>query len=47
MLLVTLAKYLTEANGSVDTLLAQYEISLTNLLQQSSGGERFWGDART
>ena len=31
-------------NGSVDTLLAQYEFSLTNFLQQSSGGQKFWGD---
>ncbi|MES1172803.1 MAG: hypothetical protein ABUL62_00650 [Myxococcales bacterium] len=31
-------------NGKVDTLLAQYEFSLTNFLQQSSGGQKFWGD---
>jgi hypothetical protein len=34
----------SKGNGSVDTLLAQYEFSLTNFLQQSSGGQRFWGD---
>jgi len=34
----------SKGNGSVDTLLAQYEFSLTNFLQQSSGGGRFWGD---
>jgi hypothetical protein len=34
----------SKGTGSVDTLLAQYEFSLTNFLQQSSGGERFWGD---
>ena len=34
----------SKGNGAVDTLLAQYEFSLTNFLQQSSGGERFWGD---
>ncbi|HKO48177.1 MAG TPA: hypothetical protein VJV79_10665, partial [Polyangiaceae bacterium] len=33
-------------NGSVDTLLAQYEFSLTNFLQQSSGGQKFWGDGK-
>ncbi|HEY0464450.1 MAG TPA: hypothetical protein VGC79_09590 [Polyangiaceae bacterium] len=33
-------------NGSVDTLLAQYEFSLTNFLQQSSGGQKFWGDGQ-
>jgi hypothetical protein len=31
--------------GSVDTLLAQYEFSLTNFLQMSEeGGQRFWGE---
>jgi len=30
--------------GHVDTLLAQYEFSLTNFTQQSSGGQKFWGD---
>jgi hypothetical protein len=34
----------SKGTGSVDTLLAQYEFGLTNFLQQSSGGERFWGD---
>ncbi|HEY4105749.1 MAG TPA: hypothetical protein VGM44_17740 [Polyangiaceae bacterium] len=31
-------------NGGVDTLLAQYEFSLTNFSQMSSGGQKFWGD---
>ncbi len=31
-------------NGSVDTFLAQYEFSLTNFLQQSEGGQKFWGE---
>jgi len=30
--------------GGVDTLLGQYEFSLTNFSQQSSGGQKFWGD---
>lgn len=31
--------------GSVDTLLGQYEFSLTNFMQMSQeGGQRFWGD---
>jgi len=30
--------------GKVDTLLAQYEFSLVNFTQQSSGGQKFWGD---
>lgn len=30
--------------GAVDTVLAQYDFSLTNFLQQSSGGQKFWGD---
>ncbi|MES1172801.1 MAG: hypothetical protein ABUL62_00640 [Myxococcales bacterium] len=34
----------SKGTGSVDTLLAQYEFGLTNFLQQSSGGEKFWGD---
>ncbi|MEO6599113.1 MAG: hypothetical protein ABIQ16_04520 [Polyangiaceae bacterium] len=34
----------SHGNGKVDTLLAQYEFSLTNFLQQSSGGQKFWGD---
>jgi hypothetical protein len=33
-------------NGKVDTLLAQYEFSLTNFLQQSQGGQKFWGDGQ-
>jgi hypothetical protein len=33
-------------NGGVDTLLAQYEFSVTNFLQQSSGGQKFWGDGQ-
>jgi hypothetical protein len=36
----------SHGNGSVDTLLAQYEFSLTNFLQQSSGGQKFWGDGQ-
>ncbi len=36
----------SNGNGSVDTLLAQYEFSLTNFLQQSSGGQKFWGDGK-
>jgi hypothetical protein len=36
----------SQGNGSVDTLLAQYEFSLTNFLQQSSGGQKFWGDGQ-
>jgi len=34
----------SRGNGSVDTLLAQYEFGLTNFLQQSSGGQKFWGE---
>lgn len=30
--------------GSVDSVLAQYEFSLTNYLQQSEGGPKFWGE---
>ncbi len=30
--------------GTVDTLLAQYEFSLTNFQQISSGGQKFWGE---
>ena len=33
-------------NGHVDTLLAQYEFSVTNFLQQSSGGQHFWGEGQ-
>jgi hypothetical protein len=36
----------SRGNGSVDTLLAQYEFSLTDFLQQSSGGQKFWGDGQ-
>ncbi|MET0794008.1 MAG: hypothetical protein ABW061_20980, partial [Polyangiaceae bacterium] len=32
--------------GGVDTLLAQYEFSLTNFSQQSAGGQKFWGDGQ-
>src|SRR5450755_4463801 len=31
-------------NGGVDTLLAQYEFSLANFSQMSSGGQKFWGE---
>jgi hypothetical protein len=30
--------------GTVDSLLAQYEFSLTNFKQISSGGQKFWGE---
>jgi hypothetical protein len=30
--------------GSVDSVLAQYEFSLTNFLQMSEGGQKFWGE---
>src|SRR5450432_2657724 len=33
-------------NGGVDTLLAQYEFGVTNFLQQSSGGQKFWGEGQ-
>ena len=33
-------------NGKVDTLLAQYEFSLTNFSQLSSGGQKFWGEGQ-
>src|SRR6478736_1421171 len=36
----------SHGNGKVDTLLAQYEFSLTNFLQQSQGGQKFWGDGQ-
>jgi len=36
----------SSGNGSVDTLLAQYEFSLTNFRQQFSGGQKFWGDGQ-
>ena len=31
-------------NGGVDTLLAQYEFSVANFSQMSSGGQKFWGE---
>lgn len=34
----------SQGNGSLDNLLAQYEFSLTNFRQLSSGGQKFWGD---
>lgn len=36
----------SQGNGSVDSLLAQYEFSLTNFRQLSSGGQKFWGDGQ-
>ncbi len=36
----------SEGNGAVDSILAQWEFSLTNFLQQSSGGQKFWGDGQ-
>lgn len=36
----------SRGTGSVDTVLAQYDFSLTNFLQQSSGGQKFWGDGQ-
>lgn len=36
----------SRGTGSVDNLLAQYEFSVTNFLQQSSGGQKFWGDGQ-
>jgi hypothetical protein len=33
-------------NGSVDTLLGQYELSWANFSQLSSGGQKFWGDGQ-
>lgn len=30
--------------GTVDTVLAQYEFSLTNFMQMSEGGQKFWGE---
>jgi len=38
------ARLCSMGTGKVDTLLAQYEFSLTNFTQQSSGGQKFWGD---
>jgi hypothetical protein len=40
------ARQCSHGNGRVDTLLAQYEFSLTNFLQQSQGGQKFWGDGQ-
>ncbi|HEX2674524.1 MAG TPA: hypothetical protein VHM25_26795, partial [Polyangiaceae bacterium] len=40
------ARKCSMGNGKVDTLLAQYEFSLTNFLQQSQGGQKFWGDGQ-
>jgi hypothetical protein len=34
----------SDGNGSINAISAQYEFSLTNFLQQSEGGQRFWGD---
>lgn len=33
-------------NGSVDSILAQYEFSVQNFLQQSEGGQKFWGEGK-
>jgi hypothetical protein len=33
----------SDGTGSINALTAQYEFSLTNFLDQSSGGQRFWG----
>jgi hypothetical protein len=33
----------SRGTGSVDSLLAQYEFSLTNFQQMNEGGQRFWG----
>lgn len=33
----------SDGNGSIDALLAQYELSFTNLREQLAGGPRFWG----
>ncbi|HVJ16215.1 MAG TPA: hypothetical protein VM686_12320 [Polyangiaceae bacterium] len=34
----------SDGNGSVNAISAQYEFSLANFMQQSSGGQRFWGE---
>jgi hypothetical protein len=35
----------SQGNGSVDSVMAQYEFSLTNFLQMSEeGGQKFWGE---
>ncbi len=36
----------SDGNGSINAVEAQYEFSLTNFLQQSSGGQRFWGEGQ-
>jgi hypothetical protein len=36
----------SDGNGSVNAVSAQYEFSLTNFLQLSSGGQRFWGEGQ-
>jgi hypothetical protein len=33
-------------NGAVDSVLGQYEFSLTNFMNGLSGGPRFWGEGR-
>jgi hypothetical protein len=33
-------------NGSVDTLLGQYEFSWSNFSQLSTGGQKFWGEGQ-
>jgi hypothetical protein len=33
----------SDGTGTINALHAQYEFSLTNYLDQSSGGQRFWG----
>jgi hypothetical protein len=33
-------------NGAVDSVMAQWEFSLVNFLQQSAGGQKFWGDGQ-
>ncbi|HYO98389.1 MAG TPA: hypothetical protein VER33_27980, partial [Polyangiaceae bacterium] len=34
----------SQGTGKVDSVLAQYEFSLTNFLQQIEGGQKFWGE---
>ncbi|HEY2407461.1 MAG TPA: hypothetical protein VGI10_15730 [Polyangiaceae bacterium] len=34
----------SRGSGTVDSLLGQYEFSLTNFNQQIDGGQRFWGE---
>jgi hypothetical protein len=38
------ARDCSHGTGKVDTVLAQWEFSLTNFRQISSGGQKFWGD---